>query len=85
MTITVKLFASLRREAGTDQLTLEVGDGATVADAVAALRNGPLPWLPDRETFAVAVDREYAADEVPLTPGCELALVPPVSGGAHVV
>jgi molybdopterin converting factor small subunit len=31
--------------------------------------------------FAVAVDREYAADETPLMPGGELALVPPVSGG----
>jgi molybdopterin converting factor subunit 1 len=81
VTITVKLFASLRREAGTGELPLELPDGATVADAVAALRAGPLPWLPDRETFAVAVDREYAVDESPLTPGCELALVPPVSGG----
>lgn len=81
MTITVKLFAGLRREAGTDELALEVPDGATVADALAALRAGPLPWLPPRETFAVAVDREYAADETPLAPGGELALVPPVSGG----
>jgi molybdopterin synthase catalytic subunit len=81
VTVTVKLFASLRRQAGTDQLALELPDGATVADAVAALRAGPLPWLPERDTFAVAVDREYAPDEAPLTPGCELALVPPVSGG----
>ena len=81
MTITVKLFATLRREAGTDALTLELPEGATVADAVAALRGGPLPWLPDRATFAVAVDREYAADETPLRAGAEVALVPPVSGG----
>lgn len=81
MTITVKLFASLRREAGTDELALELPAGATVGDAVAALRDGPLPWLPDRATFAVAVDREYAADDAPLEPGSELALVPPVSGG----
>lgn len=81
MTITVRLFAILRREAGTDVLTLELPEGATVADAVAALRAGPLPWLPDRETFAVAVDREYAADETPLGDGAEVALVPPVSGG----
>ncbi len=81
MTITVRLFASLRREAGTDTLQLALSEGATVADAVAALRAGPLPWLPPRETFAVAVDREYAADETPLADGGELALVPPVSGG----
>jgi molybdopterin synthase catalytic subunit len=81
VTITVRLFAGLRREAGTDALVLELPDGATVADALAALRDGPLPWLPDRASFAVAVDREYAADETPLTPGGELALVPPVSGG----
>ncbi len=81
MTVTVKLFASLRREAGTGEVELELPDGATVADAVAALRAGPLPWLPDRETFAVAVDREYAADGTPLQDGAEVALVPPVSGG----
>ena len=81
MTITVRLFASLRREAGVDELQLELPTGATVADAVAALRAGPLPWLPDRATFAVAVDREYAGDATPIEPGRELALVPPVSGG----
>lgn len=81
MTITVRLFAALRREAGTGELELELPAGATVGDAVAALRAGPLPWLPDRATFAVAVDREYAKDDAVLEPGSELALVPPVSGG----
>lgn len=81
MTITVRLFAGLRREAGTGELALELPDGATVADALATLRDGPLPWLPDRTAFAVAVDREYADDDTPLPPGGELALVPPVSGG----
>lgn len=81
MTITVRLFASLRREAGVDELQLELPAGATVADAVDALRGGPLPWLPDRATFAVAVDREYAGDATPIEAGSELALVPPVSGG----
>ncbi|MBJ7329806.1 MAG: MoaD/ThiS family protein [Solirubrobacteraceae bacterium] len=81
MTVTVRLFATLRREAGVGELELELDEPATVADAIAALRAGPLPWLPDRATFAVAVDREYAADDVPVRPGSELALVPPVSGG----
>lgn len=81
MIVTVKLFATLRREAGTGELELDLPAGATVADAVAALRAGALPWLPGRETFAVAVDREYAKDDAVLAPGSELALVPPVSGG----
>jgi molybdopterin converting factor small subunit len=38
VTITVRLFAMLRERAGRDAFELELADGATVADAVDALR-----------------------------------------------
>ncbi|HEU0315767.1 MAG TPA: molybdenum cofactor biosynthesis protein MoaE, partial [Solirubrobacteraceae bacterium] len=61
---------------------LTLADGATVDDAIAELRRGPLSSLPEDAPFVVAVGREYAPREQELRAGDELALVPPVSGGA---
>jgi molybdopterin synthase catalytic subunit/molybdopterin converting factor small subunit len=82
MDVTVRLFASLREHAGAGTLKLELADGATVADAIAALRGGALAGLPENAPFVTAVAREYVKPEHPLAAGDELALVPPVSGGA---
>src|SRR5690606_38284022 len=77
-----RLFAVLRERAGSGSLELELGEGATVADVIEALRAEPalsgLEGLPLR----VAVNREYAHDEQPVAAGDELAAIPPVSGGA---
>ncbi len=83
MNVTVRLFAVLRERAGAGTLELALADGATVDDAIAELRRGPLSGLPEDAPFVVAVGREYAPREQELRPGDELALVPPVSGGAR--
>ncbi|MGI8801193.1 MAG: molybdenum cofactor biosynthesis protein [Solirubrobacteraceae bacterium] len=83
MHVTVRLFAVLRERAGAGTLELSLDDGATVHDAIAELRRGPLRDLPEDAPFVVAVGREYAPREQRLQPGDELALVPPVSGGAE--
>ena len=82
MEITVRLFAVLREHAGTRELKLDLDDDATVADAIVALRGGALAGLPEQACFVTALDREYVEDHERLTPGAELALVPPVSGGS---
>ena len=82
MDVTVRLFAGLREHAGAGTVPLTLGDGATVADAIAELREGPLAGLPANAPFVTAVAREYVRDDHPLSNGDELALVPPVSGGA---
>ncbi|MCA1682933.1 MAG: molybdenum cofactor biosynthesis protein MoaE [Actinobacteria bacterium] len=82
MDVTVRLFAHLRERAGAGTVELSLDDGATVQDAIAALRGGPLSGLPEDAPFVVAVGREYADRGHPLRQGDELALVPPVSGGA---
>jgi len=83
MTVSVKLFAILRERAGRDAVELDLASGATVADALAALGREPglaelLPAVP----VTMAVNRRYAGNETALAEGDELALVPPVSGGA---
>jgi len=78
--VRVRLFAALRERAGQSELALELPDGARVADALdqVATLTRDLPVV-------VAVNREYATADVALKAGDELALIPPVSGGAiHV-
>jgi len=85
MTVRVRLFAILRERVGRDEVELELADGATVADALAAV--GELPGLADvvgRLPVRMAVNRDYASEETRLAAGDELALIPPVSGGADV-
>jgi molybdopterin synthase catalytic subunit len=77
MTVTVRLFAILRQRAGRDSIELELPEGARVADALAQLDH-----LAGGLKLVMAVNREYAAADHPLAPGDELALIPPVSGGA---
>jgi molybdopterin synthase catalytic subunit/molybdopterin converting factor small subunit len=79
MNVTVRLFAVLRERAGRGELELDLPDGARVADALAALEH-LAPGVP----LVLAVNREYATPDAPLSPGDELAVVPPVSGGAVV-
>jgi MoaE-MoaD fusion protein len=80
--ISVRLFASLREHAGAGTLQLDLPDGATVDDAIADLRRGALSGLPEAAQFVAAVGREYSRRDRVLEAGDELALVPPVSGGA---
>jgi molybdopterin synthase catalytic subunit/molybdopterin converting factor small subunit len=85
MDVTVRLFASLREHAGAGTLALQLADGATVADAIASLREGALAGLAPNAPFVAAVCREYVKQDHPLAEGDELALVPPVSGGSGEV
>lgn len=85
VTVRVRLFAILRQHAGRERLDLELAEGATVADALVALaRETALGERLKAMKVGVAVNREYAGDDTPLGPGDELALIPPLSGGADV-
>jgi molybdopterin synthase catalytic subunit/molybdopterin converting factor small subunit len=85
VTVRVRLFAILRERAGRESIEVELADGATVASALAALsEHAALSGVLDRMPVRMAVNRAYASPETPLGPDDELALVPPVSGGAGV-
>jgi MoaE-MoaD fusion protein len=84
MRVSVRLFAGLRERAGADRVEIELPDGARVADVLAAMAATPVGEVRPRECV-VAVNREYAEPHEPVQAGDEVALVPPVSGGAiHV-
>ena len=79
MLVRVRLFAALRERAGSDEIELELPDGALVSDALEQM--GGLT----RDVKAVmAVNKEYASHDTALHPDDELALIPPVSGGGPV-
>jgi molybdopterin synthase catalytic subunit len=77
MSVHVRLFAGLRERAGWSSREVEA---ATVADVWPALGLGEEP-----EGLLYAVNREYAERSQELGDGDEVALIPPVSGGALVV
>ena len=83
MIVRIRLFAMLRQRAGRDSLELELDDDATVADALRALQQrGPLAEVLGRVPVQMAVNRDYATPSTRLSADDELALIPPVSGGA---
>jgi MoaE-MoaD fusion protein len=75
--VTVRLFAALRERAGAPAVTLELPEGARVRDALDSLAG-----LAEGVPLVLAVNREYASEDHVLDAGDELALIPPVSGGA---
>ncbi|HLB19781.1 MAG TPA: molybdenum cofactor biosynthesis protein MoaE [Gaiellaceae bacterium] len=75
MHVSVKLFAGLRERAGWSEREVEAVN--RVADVWPALDLGDEP-----EGLLYAVNKEYADRDHPLTDGDEVALIPPVSGGA---
>ena len=75
--VVVRLFAGLREQAGTGRRELELPAEATLAAVWPALELGDEP-----AGLLYAVNRAYAERERPLADGDEVALIPPVSGGA---
>jgi molybdopterin synthase catalytic subunit len=85
MVLQVRLFAVLRERAGRDSLEIEVPEGATVAEALRALgeESEPLATALAAMPVVMAVNRAYVDTDATLSAGDELALIPPVSGGAE--
>ena len=77
MFIAVRLFAGLRELAGTGSRDLELPDGSSVDDVWSALGLGDEP-----PGLLYAVNKKYVEPSQALADGDEVALIPPVSGGA---
>jgi molybdopterin converting factor subunit 1 len=76
----VLLFASYAEAVGAPELTVDVPDGSRVRDILTHVRElvgaHTLPPAP-----LVAVNAAYANPESPVSPGDEVAIIPPVAGG----
>jgi MoaE-MoaD fusion protein len=76
--ISVRLFAGLRERAGASHVEVELPDEAVVADLLDVMGLAPGQCV-------VALNREYAAVDARVLASDEVALIPPVSGGAGAV
>jgi len=82
MQLTVHLFARLRDLVDSDIVSLELGESPTIAD----LRSRMMVQYPIVASILprclIALNQEFAQDHETITPGSELAIIPPVSGGS---
>lgn len=81
MLVTVVFLASYREIAGTATTRIALTAGASVAELVAQVC-AQFPGLPDSDRIVAAVNNEYCEPDYILDDGDEVALIPPVSGGA---
>ena len=66
------------------QIQLELPPGSTVTDAIREIgRRHPL--IAEGRKVVIAKNREYVTPDEPLSEGDEVALIPPVSGGATTI
>jgi molybdopterin synthase sulfur carrier subunit len=79
MTVKVLYFASLRDAAGTAEEMVETP--AADAAGLYALLQARHGFAMPRERLRVAIDGAFAQWADPLRDGCEVAFIPPVSGG----
>jgi molybdopterin converting factor subunit 1 len=80
--VVVRLFASYRERAGRSELELELPEGSTVGYLAARVAEGYPGITAQPDSLVVAVNQEYRDHLHGLDDGDEVALIPPVSGGA---
>lgn len=80
MTVSVKLFATLRKYLPEDAVnktaTIELGDEAKASDIIDQLD------IPDGHIHLILIDGKHASEDAPLTDGAVVSFFPPIAGGA---
>lgn len=85
MKTTILFFASLGDLVGEQETQLEISEPLPVSELLVELEQR-FPALKRFERkFRVAVEQAFVNDETMVNPGAEVALIPPVSGGAGPV
>jgi len=82
MRIQVLYFAAARERAGVSREELEVPEGASVRAAVELIASRHPRLRELLPHLRIAVNQEFGRQEDALPNGAELALIPPVAGGA---
>ncbi len=83
MTVQLLYFGVLKDYFQAERDEVELPERATVGEVLRVLRERAASDAAVWKSLAVAVNREYAGLETVLKDGDEVALLPPVSGGAE--
>ncbi len=81
MTVRILLFAGLRERLRSDWVELELPEGVTVAQLLAALGEAHPTLRELLPPCRVAVEQVFVGPGHPVRAGDEVAVIPPVSGG----
>lgn len=81
--VVVLFFASLKERAGKNQVYLEIPEGTRVTEFKDLLTQQYPQLKPALHSMLVSINQEFAFDEDPIPAEAEIALFPPVSGGAE--
>src|SRR4051812_1540111 len=82
MRVTVLYFAVFKERLGRGEETIELADGKRVQDAIDQLAAAHPAIAALRGKFRCAVNQEFVGGDPSLAARDELALTPPVAGGA---
>jgi molybdopterin converting factor subunit 1 len=82
MRIRVRFFAGTRDAVGAPSLDVDVPDTARVGDLWSILAQRHPRLAAYKGSALLALDGTFAPPMTPLRAGCEVAIMPPVSGGA---
>ena len=80
MEVDILLFGITKDLIGNQKIRLEIPGTITVAGVKKILQE-KYPVLIDLNSLAIAVNSEYALDDMLIHEEDEIALIPPVSGG----
>ena len=81
MEVEILMFAAAREAAGRESIEVDVAVNATAGEVIQAI-GSQLPQLAALlPSCRLAVDSQYVSDDSIVSPDCEIALIPPVSGG----
>ena len=82
MRVTIRLFAGYRERVSATRIDLDLPEGSTVGHMAEEMLRAYPTLGADPSRLVVAVNQEYRDHEFTLSPGDEVALIPPVSGGS---
>lgn len=85
MKVRVRVFGALAERVGRDERTVELPEGSTGADLIRVIGEQHPDTAPLLGRISIAVNLEVVPPERPLAVDDEVALLPPVAGGARVL
>ena len=81
MRVNVRFFARLKELAGTDTMTVDVAEPATVAMVWRAATIAAPALVPFEHSLSCAINATFSKMSRPVSAGDDVAFLPPVSGG----